>query len=206
MLIPAFEEAGNLAPVVAAALAAGPATVMVVDDGSADGTSEVAAEAGASVLTLPANRGKGGALAAGATAVGETYLLLVDADLTGLKPEHIEALAQPVVSGEADMSRGTFSGGRLSTTLAQRLTPQLNGQRCLRRLDLLDVPGLRSSRYGVEIAITRHARLQGWRCVDVDLAGVSQIMKEEKRGLVRGLIARSKMYWQVLTQLTRGSR
>ncbi len=206
VLIPAFEEAGNLAPVVRAALAAGPSTVLVIDDGSADGTSTAAAEAGAAVLTLPANRGKGGALAAGATAVGETFLVLLDADLIGLEPEHVAALAEPVVSGGADMSRGTFSGGRLGTTLAQRLTPQLNGQRSLRRLDLLEVPGLRTSRYGVEIAITRHAREQGWRCAEVELAGVSQVMKEEKRGLLRGLAARAKMYRQVLAELVRGGR
>ncbi len=206
VLIPAFEEARNLAPVVTAALAAGPRSVLVVDDGSRDETSVAAAEAGAAVLTLPENRGKGGALAAGATALGETYLVLLDADLTGLEPEHIVALAEPVLTGAARMSRGTFSGGRLSTTLAQRLTPQLNGQRCLRRADLLGVEGLRTSQYGVEIAITRHARANGWSCAEVELAGVSQIMKEEKRGFLRGALARAKMYSQVLAQLLRGSR
>lgn len=204
VLIPAFDEAANLAPVVKAALQAGPSSVWVIDDGSTDGTAASAAQAGAAVLTLPGNRGKGGALAAGATAVGETFLVLLDADLIGLTAEHVLALAQPVVSGAADMARGVFSGGRLGTTLAQRLTPQLNGQRALRREALLSVPGLRESRYGVEIAITRHARASGWRCVDVDLAGVSQVMKEEKRGLLKGLAARLSMYVQVLRQMNRG--
>lgn len=206
VLIPAFNEARYLTPVVTAALAAGPRTVLVVDDGSSDETSSVAAEAGAAVLTLPANRGKGGALAAGATALAETYLVLLDADLVDLKPEHVHQLAEPVVTGAADMSRGTFSGGRLSTTLAQRLTPQLNGQRCVKRSGLLAVEGLKESRYGVEIAITRHAHQAGWRSAEVQLRGVSQVMKEEKRGFLKGAAARAKMYWQVLAQMLKGGR
>lgn len=206
VLIPAFDEAANLAPVVGVALAAGAGSVLVIDDGSTDATAAVGRAAGARVLSLAANRGKGGALAAGAGAVSETFVVLLDADLTGLTVEHVRLLAEPVLAGRAEMSRGTFTGGRLSTTLAQRLTPQLNGQRALRRADLLAVDGLSQSRYGVEIAITQHAARSGWRCEDVALAGVSQVMKEEKRGLLLGLATRAKMYGQVLAQLLRGRR
>lgn len=206
VLIPAHDEEQQVARVVNAARASGVGSVLVIDDGSSDDTANVAAKAGARVIALEHNRGKGGALAAGAAAAVEDYVVLLDADLTGLEPEHVQALAAPVLAGKAEMSRGTFTGGRLSTTIAQRLTPQLNGQRALRRSDLLQVPGLATSRYGVEIAIGRHARTQGWRCQDVALPGVSQVMKEEKRGFLRGLAARLEMYRQVLAQALRGGR
>ena len=161
----------------------------------------MAADAGADVVRLAVNCGKGGALAAGARHVENEFVVLLDADLVGLGTQHIVALADPVLSGSADMSRGVFKGGRLTTTLAQLMVPQLNGQRCLRREALLGVPGLAESRYGVEVVITRHGLDQGWRLVEVPLWGVTQVMKEEKRGLLAGLKARARMYWQITRSL-----
>lgn len=205
-LIPAYGEASTVGPVVTAALAAGLGDVWVIDDGSSDDTAAVAEAAGAKVIRLGENRGKGGALEAGARAASEDVVVLLDADLLGLTAAHVRALAAPVVSGEVDMTRGVFTGGRLRTTLAQRVTPQLNGQRALRRLELLRVPRLAASRYGVEVAITRHAIECGWRFVEVPLRDVSQVMKEEKRGLAEGLLVRGRMYWEILRTLLGGRR
>lgn len=201
VLIPAYDEARTVASVIRVALQAGIGPVVVVDDGSSDATAAVARRAGAEVLPLEQNRGKGGALAAGASVRGEDVLVLLDADLTGLRPAHVRALANPVVAGEAVMSRGVFVGGRWSTTAAQRLIPQLNGQRAVLREHLLDVPGLAESRYGVEVAITEYAAEAGWATVDVPLRGVSQVMKEEKRGMLRGLVVRLRMYGQIVRQM-----
>lgn len=198
VLIPAFEEAGNIEPVVSAALAAELGPVLVIDDGSTDGTAEAARRAGARVLQLGRNLGKGGALAAGAAAVTEEVVVLLDADLIGLKPHHIEELAGPVLSGAVDMTRGSFQGGRWRTTAAQQVVPQLSGQRALRRQALLAVPGLAESRYGVEVAITRQAKEREWRSCEVVLEGVTQVMKEEKRGFRGGLKARLQMYREVM--------
>lgn len=203
VLIPAFDEASTVATVVRTALASGVGPVLVIDDGSGDHTADAARAAGAEVLSLPRNMGKGGALAAGARSRSEQVLVLLDADLVGLRPEQVRALAAPVVDGEADMSRGVFTGGRWATTAAQKLTPSLNGQRGLLRDGLLAVEGLSQSRYGVEIAITGHAARQGWRTVDVPLDDVSQVMKEEKRGWLRGLLTRLRMYTEILRQTLR---
>lgn len=203
-LIPAYGEATTVASIVNAALAAELGEVWVIDDGSTDDTAAVAEAAGAKVIRLSENRGKGGALEAGARAAREDVVVLLDADLLGLSAEHVRALAAPVISGEVDMTRGVFAGGRLRTTLAQRVIPQLNGQRALRRLDLLGVPHLAASRYGVEVAITRHAIERGWRFVDVPLTDVSQVMKEEKRGLAHGLVVRARMYWEILRAVIGG--
>jgi hypothetical protein len=115
-------------------------------------------------------------------------------------------LAEPVRSGLADMTRGVFVGGRWATTAAQRLAPQLAGQRGVIRHRLLEVPGLATSRYGVEVAITDHAQRSEWRSIEVLLPGVSQITKEEKRGLVRGLFIRLRMYLEIVRQVVRGRR
>ncbi len=203
VLIPAFDEAPNVGTVVREALAAGAGRVLVVDDGSIDGTSQAASAAGAEVLTLPENRGKGGALHAGASALTSEVIVMLDADLVGLQPEHVMALAAPVLEGRADMTRGTFEGGRWATTTAQHMAPQLSGQRAVKRTLLLEVPGLADSRYGVEVAITFHAADSGWRCLNVPLPGVSQIMKEEKHGFWRGGRVRLRMYRDILRALVR---
>lgn len=206
MIIPALDEAATVATVVRVARAAGVGPVLVVDDGSSDATAVMAGRAGAEVLRLQPNRGKGGAVAAGAAARSEDVVVLLDADLVGLRPEHVKALAAPVQHGEADMTRGVFSRGRWSTTAAQKMVPQLNGQRAVLRQALLEVPGLADSRYGIEVAINDHAAEAEWRCQDVTLAGVSQVMKEEKRGLLRGIGVRLRMYLEIVRQLLRPQR
>ena len=82
--------------------------VVVVDDCSIDGTGEMARKAGARVVTLERNLGKGGAVAAGVAASGapESYLL-IDADL-GASAAHANILLQPLADDQADMTIGSF--------------------------------------------------------------------------------------------------
>jgi len=197
VLIPAYNEARTVGNVVATALRAG-YPVVVADDGSKDGTDEAAARAGAEVVRLPKNRGKGAAYAAGLERVRTPYVILLDADLVGLTPDHLRTLLAPVANGQADMAVGVFRGGRLLTDLGNRLTPQLSGQRALPTHLLASVPGLEQARYDVELLLTRTAKEQGWRVVYLPLFGLSQVMKEEKRGFWSGLRHRLRMYLEVL--------
>ncbi len=205
VLIAAYDEAPRVARVVRAAREADVGPVTVVDDGSSDGTAAAAEAAGARVLRLARNVGKGGALHAGATASDADVLVLLDADLEGLTAAHVRALLDPVREGRAGTTRGVFRGARAATSGAQRLAPQLGGQRAVRRTALLAVPDLAAVRFGVEVALERSLRRAGTPPLDVPLHGVTQVMKEEKRGVVGGVRARLAMYADVLRTLVRRS-
>lgn len=206
VLIPAFNEATGVGRVVRTAVEAGLGPVLVVDDGSTDNTAAVAEAAGARVLHLKPNVGKGGAVAAGVRELTEDVVVLLDADLLGLSVRHLQELAEPVTSGRVDMTRGVFKGGRWSTTAAQKMLPQLNGQRAILRQLLLELDELASSRYGIEVVITDAARHGDWRVRDVRMEDVTQITKEEKRGFVRGATLRLRMYWDIVRALLGGRR
>ena len=97
--------------------------VVVVDDASTDGTAEAAAAAGARVVRLAENVGKGGAVAAGIDAAPEADVyLLVDADL-GSSAASAPALLDPVLDGTADMVIGVPppAGGRAGFGLVRSL-------------------------------------------------------------------------------------
>ncbi|MCR4418935.1 MAG: glycosyltransferase family 2 protein [Clostridia bacterium] len=196
VIIPAYNEERTVGSIVRAALAARPLVtqVIVVDDGSGDGTGAEARRAGAEVLACAHNRGKAEALLRGAENAGQDTLMFLDADLLGLKPEHVRALALPVVEGRAHMTIGVFRNGRPATDLAQRLAPQLSGQRCLTKAMFADTRPLLGPGYGVEKALNLYARRHGLTVTHVPLVGVSHVMKEEKRGLWRGIEARVRMY------------
>ena len=199
-IIPAYNEAGRIAAVLKI-LTASPLVgeVIVVDDGSSDGTAAAAqAVPGVQVVSLPRNRGKGGAMQEGASRTQADVLLFFDADLVGLKPQHVADLLAPVCAGETVMAMGIFKGGRLWTDMAQFFAPAITGQRAIRREVFLRVPDLASVGYGIELAINDYVHSQGFVRKDVTLRGVTHPMKEEKLGWARGAASRVRMYWQML--------
>ena len=96
ILVPAYQEGATIADVVARLHAAMPGVpVLVVDDGSTDGTARAAAAAGAEVLAMPANQGKGAALRHGmraALAQGAGLVATLDGDGQH-RPEDLPRLA-----------------------------------------------------------------------------------------------------------------
>ncbi len=83
--------------------------VIVVDDGSHDGTAEEAEKGGAFVLRHVINRGQGAALKTGTLAalqMGAEYIVHIDADGQH-DPSYIPALLKPIVEGEADVVFGS---------------------------------------------------------------------------------------------------
>uniref|UniRef100_A0A7V3YHI6 Glycosyltransferase family 2 protein n=1 Tax=Candidatus Caldatribacterium californiense TaxID=1454726 RepID=A0A7V3YHI6_9BACT len=177
--------------------------IVVVSDGSTDRTVEIARSKGAEVVELLHNVGKGGALYRGLEYIRSDVVLLLDADLIGLNPKHVESLVEPVLQGEVDVAIGVFEEGRLATDLAQKIAPFLSGQRAIRTDILQNIPDMEVARYGVEVAINRYVRRNGVRVKLVKLPGLTHVMKEEKLGLVRGLRERMKMYWEIFKNLYR---
>src|SRR5215208_5868347 len=116
VIVPALNEARNVAAVVAAvhAEAAG-WDVCVVDDGSADSTADVAAAAGATVLRCPVNLGIGGAVQTGYLwARDHGYDVAAQIDGDGQHdPAYLVAATRPIAAGEADVVVGSrfLAGG-----------------------------------------------------------------------------------------------
>ena len=81
VLIPAFNEGEAIAAVVTALAAAAPwHEILVVDDGSADATSEQARSAGATVIRHPYNKGNGAAVKTGIRTASAEFVLIIDGD------------------------------------------------------------------------------------------------------------------------------
>lgn len=177
--------------------------IVVVSDGSTDGTVEVARGYGVTVIALEENLGKGGAMSAGLESTEGDIILFLDADLIGLTQAHVRSLVLPVMTGEAEMTLGLFDRGRIVTDLAQKVAPYLSGQRAVRRSLLEKISDMDISRFGVEVALTRYIDEHAVRVQEVVLPDMSHVMKEEKLGLVKGLAARIKMYWEIVKYFTR---
>ena len=112
ILVPAYNEAENIGVVLdqmPAEVCGVRTEVLVVDDGSRDGTGDVAAEHGALVARHVTNRGGGAALRTGYRLMVESGALIVvtlDADGQHL-PSEMARLVEPVLSGEVDVAHGS---------------------------------------------------------------------------------------------------
>jgi glycosyltransferase involved in cell wall biosynthesis len=169
-LIPTFNEAAHIATVVHSTRQYVP-DVVVIDDGSDDGTAEVARQAGAVCLRLETNSGKASALRAGIAFAGErdfTYVLLLDGDGQHL-PEDIPALIEAARASNADLVLGAraFARGGMpraryySNTIGSKVTSWLVGRdirdsQCgfrLVRLNKLRQLKLRGKKYELEMEV-----------------------------------------------------
>lgn len=188
-VIPAWNEAARL-PFVLAAVVGHPAIdeVIVVDDGSQDGSADVAEAAGAQVVRLARNRGKSGAVAAGIAQAKGDLILMLDADLIGLTAMGIMDLLMPVRSGRADVAISL----RQNTPWVWRRIglDYISGERVMRRdmvLPYLDrMAGLKG--FGLEVFLNRLWIAERTRLAVVPLAAISP-SKAAKQGLWRGIAA-----------------
>jgi hypothetical protein len=112
VLVPAYNEADNIGHVldrIPTEVCGRETAVLVVDDGSRDGTGDAAAEHGAVVARHVINRGGGAALRTGYRLLSESgaeIVVTIDADGQHL-PSEMERLVEPVLSGKVDVAHGS---------------------------------------------------------------------------------------------------
>jgi glycosyltransferase involved in cell wall biosynthesis len=193
VVIPARNEADRIqATVRAAARLDGVDLVVVVDDGSTDGTGAVARRAGAAVMRHARNRGKSAAMETGAEAVrlldqrehrdAPRHLLFLDADLADTAAM-AGPLMEPVVAGNADMTIAVFaatvklgghglvvglSGAGIRRATGWQPTQPLNGQRCLTRAAFEAARPLAPG-WGAETGLTIDLLRKGLRVTEVEV-------------------------------------
>ena len=193
VIIPARNEADRIqATVTAAAGLADVGLVVVVDDGSGDGTGVIARRAGAVVVRHARNRGKAAAMQTGANAVGladqrerpgrPRHLLFLDADLAESAAQ-AGPLAAPVLAGAADMTIAVFattvklggrglvvglSGAGIRRAAGWQPAQPLNGQRCLTRAAFEAARPLAPG-WGAETALTIDLLRRGFRVTEVEV-------------------------------------
>jgi len=112
VVVPAYNESDNVAAVIAEIpdrVCGEDTAILVVDDGSRDGTSEEAAKAGAIVARHVINRGGGAALRTGYRLMAESgakVVVTLDADGQHV-PAEMERLVKPVLDGDVDVAHGS---------------------------------------------------------------------------------------------------
>ncbi len=199
-IICAYNEAPRIGAVLEAA-ANHPliGEIIVVDDGSTDGTAgAVRRFPSVKLIALAKNGGKSAAMAAGVAAASFETILLLDADLRGLKAAHIAALIEPVASGTADItlslrknSLGLYRMIGLDFVSGERVLPK-----ALLSESLCNARAL--PRFGIEVFMNKLIIKNKLRIGVVSWPSVTQARKVEKLGFWRGNLAETRMVLDVL--------
>ena len=199
VVVPTYDEADNIRPVTTAILTALPeATVLVVDDGSPDGTGHIADELAAAdprirVRHRPSKQGLGRAYLDGfgvALGSGAGIVVQMDADFSHA-PTSLPSLVAPIIAGEADVvigSRYTRGGGVVDWGIGRRVISRAGsifarivlglrpndltgGFKAWRRETLASVPfdGVHAGGYVFQIEMTYRASKAGARLREVPI-------------------------------------
>jgi glycosyltransferase involved in cell wall biosynthesis len=198
VVLPVLDEAAAL-PWVLGRLPPG-YRALVVDNGSTDGSGDVARALGAAVVLEP-RRGFGAACAAGLAAARAPVVAFCDAD-GSLDPRQLPAVVAPVCAGSADLvlgarrptSPGAFPwhARHANSYLARRIRrasgaplSDLGPMRAARRDDLVTL-GIADRRCAWPLEMVLRAAGAGWRIAEVPVAYRPRIGRSKVTGTVRG--------------------
>jgi glycosyltransferase involved in cell wall biosynthesis len=203
VVIPCFNERSTIETVLKRVLDSPWAVeVIVVDDGSTDGTRELLTQVGdprVTVLLQPENLGKGAALRRGFGHTTAEFVVVQDADLE-YDPSDYGALLEPLVDGRADVVYGSrFMGGRPHRvlyfwhatgnrvlTLLSNMATNLNltdMETCYKafRREVIQDLVLEEDRFGIEPEITAKVARGGWRVYEVGISYSGRTYAEGKK-------------------------
>jgi glycosyltransferase involved in cell wall biosynthesis len=174
---------------------------IVVDNGSTDGSGEIAARLGAQVVSEPVP-GFGAACFAGLTAAAGIVVCFMDCDAS-FDPGELPRVADPVAAGEADLVMGSRLGAREGFPLHARLANRalslelrrrsglrvtdLGPMRAARREALLALR-IRDRRFGWPLEMVLRAAEAGWRIEEVPITYHPRAGRSKVTGTVRGTL------------------
>ncbi|WP_227717229.1 glycosyltransferase [Methanobacterium lacus] len=187
VIIPAFNEEKTVAHVVSVVKSLPYiGEVVVVDDGSMDQTSKFAEEAGAKVIYHMKNRGKGAAIKTGFKNSKGDIVVFLDADLKNLTQSQVRNIVDPILNGEADVTKTKFKreAGRVTELTAKPLLkfffPEikfdqpLSGQFAAKRSFLNKIK--LEDDYGVDVGIVLDADVMGMKVKEVDIGKIDHVL------------------------------
>jgi glycosyltransferase involved in cell wall biosynthesis len=222
VVIPAFNEARAIGEVVRAVPVDGVQDIIVVDNGSMDGTADQAALAGARVIHEP-RRGYGSACLAGAKAArGSDIIVFLDGDRSD-DPRQLDAIATPVVQDRADLVIGSRIGGVIEKG-AMPLHAQIGNRLIVWLLHLLyglrirDIGSFRAIRTDALFELNMEQLTYGWpvemvvkaarkklRIQSVPIIYHRRVGRSKVTGTLKGtMMATYYMFWVPLRYIWKG--
>jgi CTP:molybdopterin cytidylyltransferase MocA len=177
--------------------------VIVVNDGSTDDTEALlAGYPGIRVISYTPNQGKTHALGRGIAAASGEFLMLLDADLCGVTPADVQALADPVISGRTDISISLRSNSLalyralgLDFVSGERVIPAWLMSEAVKEMERLP-------RWGGEVFINNLVIQHRLSIAVIDWPRVFNIRKYKKVGRWRGMFAELSMIGDAASVLT----
>jgi polyisoprenyl-phosphate glycosyltransferase len=194
-IVPAYNEEKTIGQVVAALQKVKKIEkILVVDDGSEDRTALEAKKAGAEVVSLKTNQGKGEAMEIGVKKANPEIIVFADGDLLNLQASHLEKLLQPVIENRVWMTTGTLERGEYINRLNQHLEAPFSGLRVVRRELWEKVPFHLKKGYLIESGLHWTAKKEEKEPLNFILPGLGHLTKIEKQGRAKGVFNYLRMW------------